>query len=270
VDYVVSAGAVHVRVDGPAAGPVVLLLHGFASSLHSFDRVAASLSTACRVVRVDLLGHGASPRVADRYDSESQAVMVGEVLDQLDLTATTMVGHSFGADVAIAVAERSSQVTGLVVIGQAPDYTAARIPRGNWLMLNAVSGPLLRRLAPAPLVRRAARFAFAPGARPAELFDHPGRIVEDFRATSPTMYRTVLVDRPLALAEQGLDARIRRLGIPTMVVLGAQDQLYPLASTRPRYAALPGVQVETLVGSGHSPNLEQPEQVAALIRDFVR
>jgi pimeloyl-ACP methyl ester carboxylesterase len=119
------------------------------------------------------------------------------------------------------------------------------------------------------LVRRAARFAFARGARPADLFDQPGRIVQDFRMTSPAMYRTVLVDRPRALAEQGLDARIRRLGIPTMVVLGAQDQLYPLAATRSRYAALPGVQVETLVGSGHSPNVEQPERVAQLIRDFV-
>jgi pimeloyl-ACP methyl ester carboxylesterase len=269
VDYLVSAGAVHVRVDGPPAGAVVVLLHGFASSLHSFDRVAASLSIAYRVVRIDLLGHGGSAQVADRYDSESQAVMVGEVLAQLELTATTMVGHSFGADVAIAVAERSPQVIRLVVIGQAPDYSAARIPRGDWLMRNAVSGPLLRRLAPAPLVRRAARFAFAPGARPAELFDQPERIVQDFRATAPAMYRAVLVDRPRALAEQGLDARIRRLGIPTMVVLGAQDQLYPLASTRSRYAALPGVQVETLVGSGHSPNLEQPERVARLIRDFI-
>ena len=264
-----AAGLVHVREDGPVEGPVLVLLHGFASSMHSFDRVAPLLAATCRVIRVDLLGHGGSGRSAAGYDSDHQGAMVDGLLDQLGAAPGIVVGHSFGADVAIALAEQSRRVAGLVVIGQAPDYSSARIPRGGWLMGNPLAARLIRRFAPAPAVRRVARFAFAPGARPEALFDHPGRIVEDFRLTVPEVYRTVLVDRPRELDQRGLDQRLRDLGLPTLAILGAQDQLYPAGPTRARYAAVPNVRVEMLEGSGHSPVLEQPHEVAGLILQFV-
>jgi pimeloyl-ACP methyl ester carboxylesterase len=237
--------------------------------MHSFDRVTPLLAATCRVIRVDLLGHGGSGRSTGGYDSDHQAAMVDALLDQLGVVPGVVVGHSFGADVAIALAEQRRQVTGLVVIGQAPDYSSARIPRGGWLMGNLLTARLIRRFAPAPAVRRVARFAFAQGARPETLFDHPGRIVEDFRLTAPEVYRTVLVDRPRQLDRRGLDQRLRDLGLPTLAILGAQDQLYPPLPTRARYAAVPNVRVEMLAASGHSPVLEQPDEVAGLILRFV-
>jgi pimeloyl-ACP methyl ester carboxylesterase len=261
-------GTMHVREDGPPDGPMVVLLHGYASSLHAFDRVTPILATADRVVRVDLLGHGSSPLEAPDYGAEAQAAMIARVLDQLGVTPETVVGHSFGADVAIALAEQTGRVTRVVVIGQAPDYADARLPRGNQLLSHPRAGRWLRRLAPAAAIDRASRFAFAPGAHAAELFDQPDRRSVDFRATAPAMHRTVLLDRPHALAMRGLDARLADLALPTLVILGAQDQLYPVARTQARYARVPGVRVEVLAGSGHSPPLEQPEATARLIAGF--
>jgi pimeloyl-ACP methyl ester carboxylesterase len=258
---------VNVHVDGPADAPNVLLLHGFASSLHSFDAVAPLLAARLRVVRVDLLGHGRSTKDAPAYDSETQADMVVGVLDRLGIAPDAVVGHSFGADVAIGVAERHRDVSRVVVIGQAPDYSTARLPWGSSLMTRPVVGALLHRLAPAAAVRRLSGFAFAPGADAGSLFDHPGRLVQDFRATSPHVYRTVVVDRPRRLAERPLDERLRQLGRPALVILGARDQLYPVGPSSARYAAVPGVRVEVLAGSGHSPVLEEPAAVARLILD---
>ncbi len=268
-----SWGPVHVREDGAPDAPVVLLLHGFASSMHSFDRLAALLAADHLVVRVDLLGHGCSP-AASSYDSESQAAMVGAAMADLGLRPDTVVGHSFGADVAIAVAEqardaRVGRVGRVVVVGQAPDYASARLPRGSALVSRPVVARWLVRLAPAAAINRSARFAFAPGARADLLFDHPGRRALDARATAPAMYRTVLVDRPALLARRGLDDRLRDLGRPALVILGALDQIYPAGPARARYARVPGLRVEVLPGSGHSPVLEQPEETARLIREFV-
>ena len=259
---------VHVREDGPRGAPVVVLLHGFASSMHSFDQVVSGLSSDRHVVRVDLLGHGCSAKVAADFGDAGQAVMVCAVLDHLGLQPDAVVGHSFGADVAIAVAERGAGVSRLVLIGQAPDYSGARLPRGSAVLGHRTWGPVVHRLAVGPVVDRASRFAFAPGTRAEPLFDRPGRRLADVRATAPAVYRAVLVDRPARLARRPLDLRLRDLELPALVILGEQDQLYPVAATRKRYAQLPGVHVEVLADSGHSPPLEAPDRTAQLIRDF--
>jgi pimeloyl-ACP methyl ester carboxylesterase len=63
---------VHVRQDGPEHAPTVVLVHGFACSMHWFDLVAAELTTEHRVIRVDLLGHGCTS-AATKLDAATQA-----------------------------------------------------------------------------------------------------------------------------------------------------------------------------------------------------
>jgi pimeloyl-ACP methyl ester carboxylesterase len=219
-------GLVHVREDGPPDAPVVLLLHGFASSMHSFDRVTPLLAPDRRVVRIDLLGHGSTTAAVPDLGSQAQAAMVTAVLDRLGLAPNTVVGHSFGADVAIAVAAADDESAArVVVIGQAPDYSTARLPRGSALLRHPVAGPWLHRLALAAAVNRASRFAFAPGAPAGSYFDREDRRVLDYRATAPAMDRTVLVDRPRLLAARGLDQQLRDLGRPALVILGRLDRL---------------------------------------------
>jgi pimeloyl-ACP methyl ester carboxylesterase len=262
-------GAVHVREDGPGDAPTVVLLHGYASSLHAFDRLTPLLATRHHIVRVDLLGHGCSAFDAPDFGHQAQADAVAAALDRLGVSPHTVVGHSFGADVAIALAARSATARQVVVIGQAPDYADARLPRGNQLLRRPGVGRWLARCAPAAAVDRASAFAFAPDIDPAGLFERPDRRWVDFRATAPAVHRTMLVDRPRALAERGLDARLVDLALPALVILGDQDRLYPAGPTRDRYARLPGVRVELLAGSGHSPPLEQPAATADLIERFV-
>lgn len=280
----VDAGVVHVRMDGPAgppdpsgaepAGPPgphhvpdIVLLHGYSSSLHAFDGIVPVLARQHRVVRLDLLGHGGTRARTPDFGSARQADMVDQVLDRLGVTGVVVVGHSYGADVAIAVAERRPQAR-VVVVAQAPDYADARLPRGSALLSRPAVGRALRRLSTTPAVNRSARFAFARHTRPGWLVDRADRLTQDFRATDPAVDHAVLVDRPRQLAERGLDQRLAALGRPALVILGARDRLYPAEATRRRYAAVPGVQVVVLADSGHSPPLEQPWRTAELVRAF--
>ena len=56
--------------------------------------------------------------------------MVDGVLARLDIDDAIVLGHSFGADVAVELAEHSARVRRLIIVAQAPDYTDATLPRG--------------------------------------------------------------------------------------------------------------------------------------------
>lgn len=262
----VDAGDVHVREDGPADAPVLLLIHGFSSSVHWFDMITPPLAQKQRVLRLDLMGHGCTSASAG-LDARSQARMVASVLETLGIGRLTVVGHSFGADVALALAEHRGDVSRLVIIGQAPDYSYATFPAGNAVLAHGVGGPLLHRLSPPWLIKRISRVAFAPGFRAESVIAEPNQAALDHRAMTPAMYRTVLVERRHTLADRPLDAQVRDLGLPTLAILGRHDQFYDCAKTAARYEGV-GARVAVLENSGHTPQVEQPDETARLIGDF--
>ncbi|MQY24560.1 alpha/beta fold hydrolase [Nocardia aurantia] len=265
-DDELGAHPIHFRDEGdPAAKPVVLL-HGFAGSLHWYDRVAALLTDRYRVIRPDLRGHGGTGGHHD-LDGPAQGRAIARLLDVLDLHDVTLAGHSFGADVALATAGQSPRVRRIAVIDQAPDYSAARFPTGNGLLADPLLGPLLHRAALPPFIRFGLRYGVAPGFDVRGAFDDPDQGVRDYRAMSPRMPRTVIVDRRRRLAANPLDAQIHALSMPTLVLHGTHDRFYDCATTTARYRAT-GARVEIIDGAGHSPNIERPAVVAELLADF--
>lgn len=264
----VESGAVHVRVDGPEDAPPLVLVHGFGSSLHWWDRVTNLLADRYRVVRLDLLGHGGSAKPATGYHPTDQARMISEVLLALEVEKVTVVGHSLGADIAIALAERSSLVTRLVLIGQGPDYSCSTIPSSQRLLRLPVIGQVLQLRPPAPAVRRGYAFGFAPGFRLASAFADRDRIFVDERALPFTAFRQTLLGLEDYVRVRPLDERVRDLGVCTLVIFGAQDQLWNPFTSVPRYRAVPNARVEVIDDAGHTPQVETPSRVARLIDEF--
>jgi pimeloyl-ACP methyl ester carboxylesterase len=257
---------VHVRHDGPEDAPTVVLVHGFACSMHWFDRVAAELAAEHRVIRVDLLGHGCTS-TATNLDAEAQARAMSGVLERLGTNGATAVGHSFGADVVLAMARRTDQVARVVIIGQAPDYDCSRLPPIAFLPVLPVLATLTHRLTPPWMARISSRVGFAPEHHADDGSDDPQRIALDRAAMNPRMYRTVLADRRARLAALPLDRHVRDLGLPVLAILGGRDRLYPSAPAAARYRAA-GARVVVIDDAGHSVNVQRPTEVAELIRDF--
>lgn len=261
-----GSGPVHLRREGDPAARALLLVHGFAGSLHWYDLVAELLADRYHLIRVDLRGHGLTGGDTD-LDSPEQGRMLAEVLERLGLTDVTAVGHSFGADVVLAAAQRTERITGLVLIDQAPDLDGAHYPVGNQLLGHEVLGPILHRLAIGPFVELGMRYAVAPGFDLDKGFPVPGQAVRDHRAMSPVMARTVVVDRRARLAAHPLDRQVRDLGLPTLVLHGRDDRFYDWEPTSDRYQRV-GAQVEIIDGAGHSPAIECPARVAESIHRF--
>jgi pimeloyl-ACP methyl ester carboxylesterase len=255
------AATAHVLIEGADDAPTLVLLHGFSGSLKWFDRLAERLVSSFRVVRLDLLGHGATGGRA--ADAPAQARMVDAVLARHEITEATVIGHSFGADVAAELAESSARITRLVIVAQAPDYTDATLPRGRVLMtLPFISTALYRVARPTgrALLRASAR-------RNPEGQELGAQALADFGALDPAMFRVVLVERRDRMARRPLDAQVRAAAKPTLVILGERDHFYG-ARSAPRYLAA-GAQVEIIAESGHNPTVEFPDETAALVTTFV-
>ena len=252
----------HVREDGPAGAPVLVLLHGFSGSLHWFDLVVPHLADRFRLVRVDLLGHGANG--GRPADAPVQARMVDAVLGALGVTDAAAVGHSFGADVAVELAERSPRIGRLAIVAQAPDYSDATLPRGSWLMTVPGMGYALGRTFQAAAMVIGAASVLGRGHRAGGELAKQGLL--DFRALRVGMFRVVLVERRDRMARRPLDAQVRDSGKPTLAILGGRDHFYG-ARAEPRYRAA-GAEVTVLPDCCHSPLVELQAESAWLLGEF--
>ena len=123
-------GDMHLAADGTPGAPALLLIHGTAGSTAWWDPVVPALAGACRVIRVDLLGHGRSSSPAGGYGIPAHARRVGAALDRLGAGRVTVIGHSMGCMVATALAEqRPDKVEALALIDMGPSLDAA-MPEG--------------------------------------------------------------------------------------------------------------------------------------------
>lgn len=255
------AATANVRVEGDADAPALVMLHGFSGSLKWFDRLAERLVTSFRIVRLDLLGHGATGGRA--ADAPAQARMVDAVLARHGIENAAAIGHSFGADVAVDLAENSSRVSRLIIVAQAPDYTDATLPRGRVLMTLPLLSTALHRVAQ-PVGRALLRVSARRNPAGQEL---AAQALSDFRVLDPAMFRVVLVDRRNRMARRPLDAQVRAAAKPTLVILGERDHFYGARSARRYLGAV--AQVEILPDSGHNPTIEFPDETAALVTAFL-
>ena len=101
-EYDVDAGAVRLSVrDHAGDGPPVVCLHGLASNARWWDLVAPRLAPR-RVVAIDQRGHGRSSKPDDGYDFASVVADARAVVAALGLGPVTVMGHSWGASVALS------------------------------------------------------------------------------------------------------------------------------------------------------------------------
>jgi len=92
---------VHYVDEGPRDAPAVVLIHGFASSLGVWSGVREALADDHRVLALDLKGFGLTGRPDGDYSPEEQARLVLALMDARGIRSAALVGHSYGASVAL-------------------------------------------------------------------------------------------------------------------------------------------------------------------------
>ncbi|TDP42916.1 pimeloyl-ACP methyl ester carboxylesterase [Nocardia ignorata] len=244
------------------AGPAIVCVHGIPGSVEWFGAAAERLTPRFRVIRVDLR---AAP--AD-FAAPARSAPIAALLAELDLSDVTVVGHSFGAEIALELATLP-RVTRAVVVGQSPDYTAARIPGFARRVVRPWSVRLAQRWTPGFVIRQGNRTLFAPRFRYASVPGLAEAVVRDFRSAAPTGLAYAVGARADDFAARPLDARVAALDVPVLAVHGRHDHLYDATATLARFAAA-GARTHLVEHAGHSPQVEQPDEFVTVLEEFVR
>lgn len=260
----VEAGGVRWHVQVMGQGPTIVLLHGTGAASHSFRDLAPLLARRFTTVVPDLPAHGfSSSPPASGMSVDGMAASTAALLDALALQPTLAVGHSAGAAVLVRMAlDGRLGVRGLVGLN------AALLPLSGPMR---VLSPMAKLLALAPgvpqLVSGVARDARAVG----RLIDSTGSTLD---AHGERLYARLVRDpRHVAgalamMAAWNLDrthAQMPGLGVPLLLIVGANDRTVPPAQSSRVAARVPGARLEVLPGLGHLAHEEAPGAVADLI-----
>jgi len=255
----------HVRDTGPRDAPPLLLLHGFASSLHTWEEWAGLLEAERRVIRIDLPGFGLTGRDPTGDYSDARAVTVlRALLEALDLPQVDLAGSSMGGRIAwrFAAAE-PARVRRLVLM--APDgfeTDPARYGRPG-------RAPPLLYVLPYALPKSALAGATRPAyADPAALT--PERLERYYAMMLAPGVRTAIRHRVAGHVPERPEPLLRSLTMPVLLLWGAADRMIPASHAADYAALLADSRTVVLPGIGHVPMEEDPAGSLAPMRDFLR
>jgi pimeloyl-ACP methyl ester carboxylesterase len=259
---------IHYQEAGPADGPVMVLIHGFASSTLVWSKVLLKLAGAgYRVIAPDMLGYGYSgkPRRAD-YTIASQARMIASLLTGLKAKKATLVGSSYGAAVAATVAlDHPEKVERLVLVGAVTNndptrFLVMRLFRSP--LIGDIVSPLLlgsRRLLRRRMKRVYDRHAWVLDERRVDARHLPLRAANTHRA----ILRTV---RKWDAERISQDAHLIRH--PTLILWGENDREVPLQNGELLHQEIQDSQLIIFRECGHLPHEEFPVEFAQVVSNF--
>ncbi|HET8813788.1 MAG TPA: alpha/beta hydrolase [Solirubrobacterales bacterium] len=259
------SGELQVAEHGPRNEDPILLIHCYSCASDWWDGMIPLLEREHRVVTVDLLGHGGSEKPESGYTPDNQAQVVAEALEELEVSDATVVGHSLGGSVGVALTEGHPQlVARLVIVDMPADNSHGDLGFIASLGFQPVLGEFLWTIKPDFSVRDGLEVAFAPG------YDVPDAFVEDVKRLTYTAYDDSPGGNEDFLDEQPLDQRMKATGKPLMVLMGAEEQIVedPQRALDQYEDGVPNAEVHLVPGAGHSPNVEQPALTAKLILRF--
>jgi pyruvate dehydrogenase E2 component (dihydrolipoamide acetyltransferase) len=257
-DLVVSTalGELHALVQGDGEKAVVFL-HGFGGDALNWQFVLERAGSGRTAIAVDLPGPGGSTKDVGDGDPATLAASVGELLDQGGLERVHLVGHSLGGLVAILLAAaRPEQVASLTLVA----------PAG---LGEEINGDFLDAFA-AATSRRELKAAMA------SLFADQGQVTRKLVEETLRYKRLEGVPEALGTLRDGLAEGGRQraqvadllasLTMPVLVIWGSDDEVIPAAQAA---AGPSAARVEILGGVGHSPQVEAPDRLGALLAEHL-
>ena len=256
-----SLGRLHVVETG--AGPQTIVLWPSIFTDHRiYDGIVARLGGSFRFLLIDGPGHGRSGGGGTEFTMEACGEAMAEVMDHFGLDSAHVGGTSWGgiaaAHLALAAPERART---LVLMNTPMEIDAAR--------------PGL----PARLIAGGARWM--PGWRvfrngvAASFFSREVLAADPAQASafhsmlkSADPSRLATAVRSVILRGTPLKDRMSGLTVPTLVIAGREDGMYPLAVQAEAALLAPRGRFEP-VGGKHVSVVERPDEVAAILRDFL-
>jgi pimeloyl-ACP methyl ester carboxylesterase len=261
--------------DWNGHGWPTLLLHGLSSTSHTWDLVAPLLSESAHTAALDLRGHGRSDKPDCPYSIDSLADDVLGVLDQLQFEHAVLVGHSLGANVALAAAAREGdRIGGLIMVdGGIVDLSAApwqQVQNSHTPpSLDDTSADDFRQM----IVQRTPQGLLTPAVEAAILASFEIDANNHIHRHLPVEYHMRIVR---ALWEQKVSELYDKVVSPTLLIIpkSAHDSAALMAQKEKGAEAaerlIADVEVMWLDDTSHDVPLHRPHRLAEAIKLFIK
>jgi pimeloyl-ACP methyl ester carboxylesterase/quercetin dioxygenase-like cupin family protein len=248
--------AVPVTFEDTGSGRPYLLLHGGAGpqSVAGFAKVLAE-AVAARVLTPVHPGFEGTPRPEALDSIAGLASLYHALLVDLDLEDVTVVGSSVGGWIAAELALRDSagdrpRLAGIVLV----DAAGLRIDEHPVVNFFSLTMDQVAELS-----------YFAPDAYRIDVNALP----EARKAAMAANRAALATYGGTAMSDPTLRDRLPGIAVPALVVWGAADRIVPVPHGEAYAAGIPDARLHVIPNAGHMPQLETPDQLLRLVREFV-
>ncbi len=265
----VNGMEVHFRDEGDKNDSIpIVLIHGTASSLHTFDTWSKELKKTNRVVRMDLPAYGLTgPFPNSQYSIAHYTEFLKDFLYTLKIKQCVLAGNSLGGEIAWNFTlEQPEMVEKLILID------AAGFP------LNSKSVPIAFKLAQTPVLKNLFTFItprFLVKSSVENVFFDKSKVTEPlvdryFELTLREGNRQAFVDRFKMSEHTKAHENLKQIQQPTLIIWGSEDLLIPVENAYKFQESLPHSTLIILKDSGHTPMEESPLESLKPVLDFLK
>ena len=278
-------GPVHyLDFGGPVDGPLLVCVHGLGGSHINWVAIGPQLAKTCRVLAIDLAGHGRTPIAGRSPGVRDNQRLLHRFLREVVGGPVILVGNSMGGMISLhEAAEAPDEVAGLVLVDPAlPRARAAGFDRAVALRFLSVVVPgvgervLARRRGaqtPEEIAVETLSVCCVDYHRvPDAVYQATVRLVAEHQQ-QPGVHgaylgatRSLLGVMAMRRAYHHVMGSLRQ---PVLLLHGDRDRLVPLAAAREAARANPTWRFEIAEDIGHVPQLEAPGWTIRMISDWL-
>jgi pimeloyl-ACP methyl ester carboxylesterase len=265
-------------------GSPLVLVHGLGSSAGvEFYFNLEPLAAHHHVLAIDLPGFGRSDKPAVDYTIAVFVKAVRDLMRSESLERAALMGVSMGGRVALGLALESPEMVERLILVDALGVGAPKRVLAYRLLLTRGLGELtlsstaraLRRMRPQTIRRLWSWYMQRPGRLDDILTDQ--RIADHGELLSKREYRAAYLSSLRSIASMHtlrggvlVKDRLKELPMPTLLIWGRHDHIFPAAHAEAAVRDLRDGRVEVFESSGHTPQMEEPERFNRLVLDFLK
>lgn len=244
-------GSPRIAVDLDGHGPLVLFMHGIGGNRSNWRAQLPAFAAHFSCVAWDARGYGASDDYEGPLEFDDFISDVLRVLDYFGVQRAHLVGLSMGGRIAMRVALlHPSRIATLTLVDTHEGFEAFS-PEQRQAFVDSRRAPLLAGKEPRDIADAVARTLVSPNARP----EHLQQLVDSIAVLHKESYIKSLQ----ATVAQVVLGDISAIRAPAHFIVGADDQLTPIAMHREMAEKMGGSPVSVLPDAGHLSNIENAQ-----------